>query len=115
MSTREKAAGVAANGQRRALRALLVEDSQMDAELLARALTRGGFELTWVRVDTAEDMEQALQKPPWDIILCDHAMPRFSAPEALELLKRHSLDVPFIIVSGYIEEDTAVAAMKAGA
>ena len=115
MSTREKAAGVAANGPRRALRALLVEDSQMDAELLARALTRGGFELTWVRVDTAEDMEQALEKQPWDIILCDHAMPRFSAPEALELVKRHNLDVPFIIVSGYIEEETAVAAMKAGA
>src|SRR5689334_11902963 len=60
-------------------------------------------------------MEAALEKQPWDLILCDHAMPRFSAPEALELLKRHNLDVPFIIVSGYIEEETAVAAMKAGA
>jgi len=87
----------------------------MDAELLARALIRGGFALTWARVDTAEEMDKALRKQPWDLILCDHAMPRFSAPEALELLKRHDTDVPFIIVSGYIEEETAVSAMKAGA
>jgi signal transduction histidine kinase len=68
-----------------------------------------------VRVDTAEEMEAALSKQSWDIILCDHAMPNFSAPQALELLKERKLDVPFIIVSGYIEEETAVAAMKAGA
>ena len=115
MSTREKNAVASLNGAGRSLRTLLVEDSQMDAELLARALERGGFALTWARVDTSEDMEQALQKQMWDLILCDHAMPRFSAPGALELLKRHKLDVPFIIVSGYIEEETAVAAMKAGA
>jgi len=94
---------------------LLVEDSQADALLLARALERGGFAATWERVDTSEGMERWLRKQPWDLILCDHAMPSFSAPEALELLKQHGLDVPFIIVSGYIEEDTAVAAMQAGA
>jgi signal transduction histidine kinase len=115
MTAREKTNGGSSNGARRTLRTLLVEDSQMDAELLARALDRGGFQLTWARVDTAEEMERALQKQPWDVILCDHAMPRFSAPEALELLKKHQLDVPFIIVSGYIEEETAVGAMKAGA
>lgn len=100
---------------RRPLRVLLVEDSQLDAELLARALEKGGFALTWVRVDTADAMDESLRQHPWDLILCDHAMPRFSAPGALELLKRHNMDVPFIIVSGYIEEETAVAAMKAGA
>jgi len=115
MSTRDKTLGVTNNGAHRALRALLVEDSSLDAELLARALTRGGFSLTWARVDTAEGMEKELSKHAWDLILCDHAMPRFSAPAALELLKRHDPDVPFIIVSGYIEEETAVAAMKAGA
>lgn len=115
MSTREKQSASGANGARRALRALLVEDSELDAELLARALHKGGFALTWARVDTGEEMEKALRKQPWDVILCDHAMPRFSAPEALELLKKHKADVPFIIVSGYIEEETAVAAMNAGA
>jgi signal transduction histidine kinase len=115
MSTREKNGAAQAHEPRRTLRALLVEDSELDAELLARALTRGGFALTWARVDTADEMDQALRKQPWDLILCDHAMPRFSAPEALELLKHHQADVPFIIVSGYIEEETAVSAMKAGA
>jgi signal transduction histidine kinase len=99
----------------RPLRVLLVEDSEPDARLLERALERGGFAVTTRRVDTAESMESALQERVWDLILCDHAMPRFSAPEALNLLKQHRLDVPFIIVSGYIEEETAVAAMKAGA
>ncbi len=100
---------------KRALRALFVEDSQADALLLARALQRGGFDLISQRVDTPEAMRRALQEEAWDLILCDHSMPHFSAPEALELLKGHGLDVPFIIVSGYIEEETAVAAMKAGA
>jgi signal transduction histidine kinase len=115
MGTREKSAGTGMNNARRSLSVLLVEDSKLDAELLARALERGGFEIKWLRVDTADEMEVALSKQAWDIILCDHAMPQFNAPQALELLKRHNRDVPFIIVSGYIEEDTAVAAMKAGA
>src|SRR6185503_15130982 len=64
---------------------------------------------------TAETMTAALDRAHWDLILCDHAMPRFSAPEALDLIKRRNFDVPFIIVSGHIEETTAVAAMQAGA
>jgi signal transduction histidine kinase len=92
-----------------------VEDSEPDALLLKRALERGGFAPATKRVYTAEALEQALQEQVWDIILCDHAMPYFSAPEALETVKKHEVDVPFIIVSGYIEEETAVAAMKAGA
>ncbi len=100
---------------RRPLRVLLVEDSQADAILLNRALEQGGFEVSSERVDTAEAMAGALQKQSWDLILCDHAMPRFSALEALDLLKMHRLDLPFIIVSGYIEEESAVAAMKSGA
>ena len=93
----------------------MVEDSQADAMLLVRALQRGGFAVTSERVDTAEGMAAMLERQGWDLILCDHAMPRFSAPEALELLQRHGLDIPFVIVSGYIEEETAVAAMNAGA
>ena len=113
MSMNEKTAS--ASTVRRPLRVLLVEDSQPDAVLLKRALERGGFELLCERVDTREAMKQALEKQPWDLILADHAMPQFSAPEALDLVKKHGLDVPFIIVSGHIEEETAVAAMRAGA
>ena len=114
MSTHPKPSDPRDLGGQRHLRVLLIEDSPTDAILLTRALAKGGFRLTTDRVDTPETMKCALQRP-WDLILCDHSMPHFSAPEALELLKQHGLDVPFIIVSGYIEEETAVAAMKAGA
>lgn len=115
MSTSVKTHATGAATAPRPLRVLLVEDSQSDALLLLRALQKGGFSVTSSRVDTAESMAEQLEKPGWDLILCDHSMPRFSAPEALELTKRFGFDVPFIIVSGYIEEETAVAAMNAGA
>jgi signal transduction histidine kinase len=115
MNSHPKPAHVSTKGARRPLRVLFVEDSEPDTILLARSLERGGFAPATRRVDTPEAMEAALQEQSWDLILCDHAMPQFSAPEALELVKKHRLDVPFIIVSGYIEEETAVAAMKAGA
>jgi DNA-binding NtrC family response regulator len=115
MSISQKTAGAASGVTRRALRVLLVEDSHPDATLLTRALSRGGFDPTCERVDNPAAMEEALRKHSWDLILCDHAMPQFGAPAALELVKQHHLDVPFIIVSGHIEEETAVAAMQAGA
>lgn len=110
--TRE-ASGVGAHESK--LRVLMVEDSELDAVLLEHALARGGFHTVCRRVDTPEAMAAALERQEWDVILADHAMPQFSAPEALEMTQRHGLDVPFIIVSGHIEEDTAVSAMKAGA
>jgi diguanylate cyclase (GGDEF)-like protein len=95
---------------------LLVEDSEDDAELLVIALERGGSQVISRRVDNRIDMQSALEEsPPWDIILADYSMPQFSAIAALELLKKNQLDLPFVIVSGKIGEDTAVAAMKAGA
>jgi CheY-like chemotaxis protein len=100
---------------RRPLRVLLVEDSEADALLLLRALQRAGFDPEHLRVDSAREMERALVEKEWDLILADHSMPQFSAPEALEVLKQRGLDLPFIIVSGHIEEETAVRAMMAGA
>src|SRR5215210_1135810 len=98
------------------LRVLLVEDSEDDALLLIRSLRRGGYDPTWERVDTAAAMEAALDGRDWDLVISDHGMPEFSSSAALELLKRRDLvDLPFIIVSGQIGEDAAVAAMKAGA
>src|SRR5262249_11842872 len=94
---------------------LLVEDPQPDAILIVRALERGGFDSSWERVETKDGMRLALENRPWDLILADHAMPEFSAPAALELVKNQGVDIPFIIVSGHIDEETAVAAMKAGA
>src|SRR5215210_161956 len=98
------------------LRVLLVEDSEDDALLLIRSLRRGGYDPTWERVDTAAAMEAALDGRDWDLVISDHGMPEFSSSAALELLKRRDLvDLPFIIVSGQIGEDAAVAAMRAGA
>jgi signal transduction histidine kinase len=97
------------------LRVLIVEDSEDDMLLLVRALKQGGYEPTFERVDTSDGMNASLEQQVWDIIIADYSMPRFSAPEALELLKSKNMDVPFIVVSGAVGEETAVSAMKAGA
>ena len=98
------------------LRVLLVEDFEDDALLMLRALKQGGFTLQWQRVDTLADLEQALaQQPSWDVIISDFRLPGFSAKTALETLKRHQLDIPFIVVSGTIGERVAVDLMRAGA
>src|SRR5919106_4400176 len=97
------------------IRILIVEDSQDDTALLLLELESGGYDPTYERIDTAAAMQAALARQPWDIIIADYSMPRFSALAALKLLQESGLDLPFIIVSGAIGEDTAVAAMKAGA
>lgn len=97
------------------LRVLMIEDSEADAFFLEKALQRGGWITKCLRVDTWEAMDAALDEDPWDVILADHSMPLFSAPEALRLLQQRGLDIPFIIVSGHIEEVTAVSSMQAGA
>src|SRR5579864_9566530 len=97
------------------LQVLLVEDSENDAALLELELERAGYAPSCQRVETAEGMAEALGKQSWDLIIADYVMPRFSGLSALGLLKERGLDIPFIIVSGHITDDTAVAAMKAGA
>lgn len=99
----------------RPLRVLLVEDSADDAALITRELVRSGYALIEERVETAEKMQAMLQNKAWDIILSDFSMPTFSATAALALLKESGRDIPFIIVSGTIGEETAVASLKAGA
>ena len=97
------------------LHVLVVEDNPDDAELLIHTLRRGGYEVAHARVDTAEEMRAALDGPSWDLIVSDHNMPSFGSAAALEILKETGKDLPFIIVSGSMGEETAVAAMKAGA
>ena len=97
------------------LRVLIVEDSEDDTILVLRELQRNGYEPTFERVDTPEAMNAALEQQAWDIVLSDYAMPRFSMPAALAMVKEKGLDLPFIVVSGAIGEEAAVAAMRAGA
>lgn len=97
------------------LRALIVDDSDDDTLLLVLELRRNGYDAEYRRVDTAPDMREALQRQVWDVILADYTMPQFSAMAALSIVQASGLDLPFIVVSGNIGEDIAVAAMKAGA
>ncbi|MFN3487117.1 MAG: response regulator [Planctomycetota bacterium] len=78
-------------------------------------LQNAGYAVTHQRVQTSADLVCALHNSPWDVVICDHTMPKFDAFAALNLVKRSGLDIPFIIVSGTIGEDLAVMAMKAGA
>lgn len=96
------------------LRVLIVEDEENDALLLADHLQSGGFDLSWKRVDTEQDMLEALQHP-WDIVFTDYTMPHFNGSRALEVLRKFDTDVPLIFVSGTIGEEAAVEAMRYGA
>ena len=98
-----------------ALKVLIVENSPDDALLMIRELKRGDYEADVTRVETAAQFRQALEDGTWDVILSDYALPGFDAPAALKIKQEYELDIPFIIVSGTIGEDLAVAAMKAGA
>jgi PAS domain S-box-containing protein len=97
------------------LRVLVVEDSEFDAQMMISLLRKGGYDVTSERVETPDALKAALANRAWDLVLSDYNLPEFNAPAALQLLKDSALDLPFIIVSGGIGEDIAVAAMKAGA
>ncbi|MEP6984653.1 MAG: PAS domain S-box protein, partial [Chloroflexota bacterium] len=97
------------------LKVLILEDSPNDILLLLRELRRSGFDVDHIAVSTADDMRRALQSRKWDIILSDYSMGGFDALNALAIVKELGIDIPFIITSGTVGEDTAVTAMKAGA
>jgi CheY-like chemotaxis protein len=98
----------------RPLRALVVEDNPGDAGLVVRQLEEAGFTVTWQRVETEAAYRAALS-PDLDVILSDFALPGFGGLEALEVLMSTDLDVPLIVVSGNLEEETAVRMLQAGA
>jgi PAS domain S-box-containing protein len=100
---------------KKSLRILLVEDNADDAELVLLNLRRGGYVPDFERVQTYADMKAALEQGSWDVVVSDFSMPNFSGLGALELMKEGGYDLPFIIVSGAIGEETAVEAMRAGA
>ena len=100
---------------RRPLRVISIEDSPDFTVLARRLLEREGFDPQIERVETAEGLEAALDRQSWDLILSDHSMPGFSSTGALRIIKARDLDLPFIIVSGFIGEENAVLAMREGA
>jgi diguanylate cyclase (GGDEF)-like protein/PAS domain S-box-containing protein len=98
-----------------ALAVLIVEDSESDTQMITRVLTKAGYQLVFEQVDTAIEMKAALGKQAWDIVISDYSLPQFDGRAALEILKETGQEIPFIIVSGAIGEETAVSMMKAGA
>jgi PAS domain S-box-containing protein len=99
----------------RPIRVLLVEDNPDDAALVARALERGGYPADLTRVEDRPAMEAALARGPWDLVIADHSLPRFSSSAAIATLRAADEDVGCIIVSGSLGEEAAVQAMRAGA
>ena len=98
-----------------ALRVLHIEDMETDAALVLRELQRSYKSVHSERVENAADMRAALETGTWDVILSDWSLPNFSGLGALELMKHMGIELPFIIVSGTIGEESAVDAMRAGA
>ena len=98
----------------RPLRLLHLEDSELDHELALAQMRRGGLDVEVHRVDSEADFLRALEQP-WDVIVSDYNLPGFSGLVALDLLMASGHDIPFVLVSGEIGEDTAVEAMRNGA
>jgi PAS domain S-box-containing protein len=97
------------------IRAMIVEDSSDDAKLVELELARAGDKVFAVRVASAAEMQQALTSGEWNVIIAAYSVPGFGALPALELLKQSGCDIPFIVLSGIISDEMAVAAMRAGA
>src|SRR5687767_4466793 len=96
------------------LRVLIVEDRDTDTCLVVNELRHAGYDPDWRRVDTEPEFVAELARAP-DLILSDYSMPQFDALRALELVRELGLEIPFIVVSGSIGEDIAVAAIRRGA
>src|ERR1700681_2542456 len=98
------------------VRVLFVDDSESDTQLALRALLRGGFLTVHARVENAKELKYALLGETWDAVVADFKMPNFfSGMDALKILKATGLDIPFILLSGAVGEETAVEVMKSGA
>jgi two-component system, OmpR family, sensor histidine kinase VicK len=97
------------------LHALIAEDSEQDAALVVRELRNGGYSLSHERVESESAMAAALARQHWDIVLTDYSMPQFNAARALALIAKSGADIPCIVVSGAVGEETAAEVMRAGA
>jgi PAS domain S-box-containing protein len=104
-----------ADSQTGQLRVLHVEDNELDAELVAEALRRGGFSVSVAVVQAAAEFEQQLRSQRPDVVIADYNLPQWKGMEALDVLRRQGLDIPLILVSGALGDVTAVECIKAGA
>ncbi len=108
-------AGAAPAGRSRPIRVLLIEDTDTEAALITDELERAGQSFECRRVDNADEFLQELASFAPDIVLTDYTLPSFSALEALDLVRRHGLDIPLLLVTGSHSEEVAVRCMRDGA
>src|SRR5580704_2010174 len=94
---------------------LIIDDSDADAKLIVQELRRSGRQVAHERVDRASSLEEALGRGVVDIVISEWSLHELTALEALAVLKKVGLDVPFIVVAGSFGEETAVEAMRMGA
>ena len=99
----------------KALRVLIVDNSEDDTLLIIRELKKDGYNPVHERVETSAAMKKTLKEKQWDIILCDYKLTKFNAPSAIAVLKETNIDIPIIIVSGTVGEDVAIECMRLGA
>jgi len=99
----------------RPIKLLVIEDSEDDTFLLIHQLKRSGFEPDYKRVETADEMCSVLSNTKFDIVISDHSLPMFNAIEALSVLQDFDPDLPLIVLSGDIDQNIAVEAMRLGA
>src|SRR4051794_31089525 len=95
----------------KSLRVLVLEDREEDLELILRTLRKAGYAPVWKRVESEAGYRAALTEG-WDVILSDYSVPQFDAPHALAVLQEMGFDTPFLVITGSISEDVAVACMK---
>lgn len=94
---------------------LIIEDNEVDVELCKRFIKKAGYTASFLRVETVEELNTALTNQTWDLVLADYQLPNLNAPTALKIFKSFNLNIPFILISGAIGEETAVDLIKAGA
>jgi DNA-binding NarL/FixJ family response regulator len=99
----------------RPLRVLVLEDDRNDAELIEESLRRSGMSVRIVDVDSAQGFIAALGEFAPDVVISDHSLAQFNPLEALKILRAVRPTAPLIVVSGAIQEETAVACLRAGA
>ena len=97
------------------LRLLVIEDNDADFELLCHHLTQGGMKYRATHIKRLEDLKRQLEHDEWQLVISDHMLPGFSSEEALQRVQNSGLDIPFIIVSGHVDEHSAAEVMRAGA
>ena len=103
------------SAEKKKIQLLVVDDSELDVLLLVEQLLSGGYELDFQRVDNAEDLAVALGEKKWDLVISDHNMPRFSSSAALEMVRARCPNLPFVVVSGSVDEESRKAYLRAGA